>query len=81
MSSCLGVINKYAKAKNLMKDRDPQLLGEDIRTGLTAIVAVKLRDPQFEGQTKAKLGNASIRSMVHPGHQRKAGRVAGRTPR
>ena len=63
-SALTAVINKYAKAKNLVKDKDPQLLGEDIRTGLTAIVAVKLRDPQFEGQTKAKLGNASIRSMV-----------------
>jgi DNA gyrase subunit B len=59
-----AVVNKYAKAKNLVKDKDPQLLGEDIRAGLTAVVAVKLRDPQFEGQTKAKLGNASIRSMV-----------------
>ena len=58
------VVNKYAKAKNLVKDKDPSLQGEDIRAGLTAIVAVKLREPQFEGQTKAKLGNASIRSLV-----------------
>jgi DNA gyrase subunit B len=59
-----AVINKYAKAKNLLKDKDPVLQGEDIREGLTAIVSVKLRDPQFEGQTKAKLGNTSIRSLV-----------------
>ncbi|HET9070313.1 MAG TPA: DNA topoisomerase subunit B [Acidimicrobiales bacterium] len=58
------VVNKYAKAKNLVKEKDPSLQGEDIRAGLTAIVAVKLREPQFEGQTKAKLGNASIRSLV-----------------
>ncbi len=59
-----AVVNKYAKAKNMVKDKDPTLLGEDIRAGLTAIVSVKLTDPQFEGQTKAKLGNASIRSLV-----------------
>ncbi|HLI01543.1 MAG TPA: DNA gyrase subunit B, partial [Acidimicrobiales bacterium] len=59
-----GVINRYAKAKNLIKEKDPALQGEDIRAGLTAIVAVKLHDPQFEGQTKAKLGNASMKSLV-----------------
>ncbi|MHB1929027.1 MAG: DNA gyrase/topoisomerase IV subunit B [Acidimicrobiales bacterium] len=59
-----SVVNKYAKAKGLVKEKDPSILGEDIREGLTAIVAVKLREPQFEGQTKAKLGNASIRSLV-----------------
>ncbi|MGI8752160.1 MAG: DNA gyrase/topoisomerase IV subunit B [Acidimicrobiales bacterium] len=58
------VVNRYAKAKNLVKDKDPALQGEDIREGLTAIVSVKLTDPQFEGQTKAKLGNTGIRSMV-----------------
>ena len=50
--------------KNLLKEKDENLLGEDIREGLTAIVAVKLRDPQFEGQTKAKLGNVPMRSFV-----------------
>jgi DNA gyrase subunit B len=59
-----NVVNKYAKAKGLVKEKDDNLLGEDIREGLTAIVSVKLRDPQFEGQTKAKLGNVSIRSLV-----------------
>jgi DNA gyrase subunit B len=59
-----SVLNKYARAKNLLKEKDDNLLGEDIREGITAIVAVKLREPQFEGQTKAKLGNVSIRSFV-----------------
>ncbi|HJV09464.1 MAG TPA: DNA topoisomerase (ATP-hydrolyzing) subunit B [Acidimicrobiales bacterium] len=59
-----NVVNRYAKAKGLLKEKDDNLLGEDIREGLTAIVSVKLREPQFEGQTKAKLGNVSIRSLV-----------------
>ncbi|MGH9189658.1 MAG: DNA topoisomerase (ATP-hydrolyzing) subunit B [Acidimicrobiales bacterium] len=59
-----NVVNKYARAKTLLKEKDDNLLGEDIREGLTAIVSVKLRDPQFEGQTKAKLGNVGIRSLV-----------------
>ncbi|HEV3400455.1 MAG TPA: DNA topoisomerase (ATP-hydrolyzing) subunit B, partial [Acidimicrobiales bacterium] len=59
-----NVVNKYARAKGLLKEKDDNLLGEDIREGLTAIVSVKLREPQFEGQTKAKLGNVSIRSLV-----------------
>jgi len=59
-----NVVNRYARAAKLLKEKDDNLLGEDIREGLTAIVSVKLREPQFEGQTKAKLGNVSIRSMV-----------------
>ncbi|MDQ6728483.1 MAG: DNA topoisomerase (ATP-hydrolyzing) subunit B [Actinomycetota bacterium] len=59
-----NVVNKYARNAKLLKEKDDNLLGEDIREGLTAIVSVKLREPQFEGQTKAKLGNVSIRSMV-----------------
>jgi DNA gyrase subunit B len=59
-----AVVNKYARAKGLLKEKDENLLGEDIREGLTAIVAVKLREPQFEGQTKAKLGNVPMRSFV-----------------
>jgi DNA gyrase subunit B len=58
------VINKYARSKNLLKEKDDNLTGEDIREGITAIISVKLREPQFEGQTKAKLGNVSIRSFV-----------------
>ncbi len=59
-----SVVNKYARSSGGLKEKDENLLGEDIREGLTAIVTVKLRDPQFEGQTKAKLGNVSIRSFV-----------------
>ncbi len=59
-----SVVNKYARAKGLLKEKDDNLLGEDIREGITAIVAVKLREPQFEGQTKAKLGNVPMRSFV-----------------
>ncbi|MDP9388705.1 MAG: DNA topoisomerase (ATP-hydrolyzing) subunit B [Actinomycetota bacterium] len=59
-----NVLNKYARSKNLLKDKDGNLLGEDIREGLTAIIAVRLRDPQFEGQTKSKLGNVSVRGLV-----------------
>jgi DNA gyrase subunit B len=59
-----NVLNKYARAGGQLKEKEENLLGEDIREGLTAIVAVKLREPQFEGQTKAKLGNVPIRSLV-----------------
>jgi DNA gyrase subunit B len=59
-----NAVNKYARAKGQLKEKEENLLGEDIREGLTAIVAVKLTDPQFEGQTKAKLGNVHIRSLV-----------------
>jgi DNA gyrase subunit B len=62
--SLTNVVNRYAKEKNLLKEKDPNLLGEDIREGLTAVISVRLRDPQFEGQTKAKLGNVSMRSLV-----------------
>ncbi len=59
-----NAVNKYAKARGLLKDKDDNLQGEDIREGVTAIIAVKLAEPQFEGQTKTKLGNVSIRSLV-----------------
>ncbi len=59
-----NVANKYARAKGTLKEKDDNLLGEDIREGLTAIISVRLQDPQFEGQTKAKLGNVPIRSLV-----------------
>ncbi len=57
-------INDFARAKNILKEKDLNLTGEDIREGLTAIVSVKVRQPQFEGQTKTKLGNSEIRSYV-----------------
>ncbi|HKX33854.1 MAG TPA: DNA topoisomerase (ATP-hydrolyzing) subunit B [Actinomycetota bacterium] len=59
-----NVINRYARAKGLLKDKEDNLLGEDVREGLIAIVSVRLREPQFEGQTKTKLGNTTMRSLV-----------------
>src|SRR4030081_2332292 len=59
-----NVVNRYAKGKGLLKEKDENLTGEDIREGLTAIVSVKLRNPQFEGQTKTKLGNTEMRSVM-----------------
>ena len=62
--SLTRVIGNYAKTKGMLKEKDPPLTGDDCREGLTAIISVKLRDPQFEGQTKTKLGNTEIRSFV-----------------
>ncbi|MGD0053850.1 MAG: DNA topoisomerase (ATP-hydrolyzing) subunit B [Acidimicrobiales bacterium] len=59
-----NVVNRYARKRNLLKEKDDNLMGEDIREGLTAIISVRLTEPQFEGQTKGKLGNVSIRSLV-----------------
>lgn len=58
------VINKYAREHGLLKDRDDNLSGEDVREGLTAVLSVKLTEPQFEGQTKTKLGNTEARTFV-----------------
>jgi DNA gyrase subunit B len=57
-------INRYVKGRNIVKGKDPTFQGDDVREGLTAIVSVRLADPQFEGQTKAKLGNTEMRSLV-----------------
>jgi DNA gyrase subunit B len=59
-----NVVNRYSRSRNLLKEKEENLDGKDIREGLTAIVSVRLKDPQFEGQTKAKLGNVPIRSLV-----------------
>jgi DNA gyrase subunit B len=59
-----ATINKYAKNWGVLKEKDPKLTGEDIREGLTAIVSVKLGDPQFEGQTKTKLGNTEAKTFI-----------------
>ncbi|HLF70304.1 MAG TPA: ATP-binding protein, partial [Actinomycetota bacterium] len=59
-----NVVNRYARGKGLLKEKEPAFEGNDIREGLVAIVSVKLREPQFEGQTKTKLGNTEIRSVV-----------------
>jgi DNA gyrase subunit B len=57
-------VNAYAREKGLLKEKDENLTGEDIREGLTAIISVRIGEPQFEGQTKSKLGNVSMRSLV-----------------
>ncbi len=59
-----STINRYARNAALLKEKDPNLSGDDVREGLTAIVSVKLREPQFEGQTKTKLGNTDIKGFV-----------------
>ena len=57
-------INDYARSKGILKEKDSNLSGDDTREGLSAVISVKLRDPQFEGQTKGKLGNTEIRGLV-----------------
>jgi DNA gyrase subunit B len=60
-----SLVNRYARERwNLLKDKEPNLSGEDVREGLTAIVSIKLREPQFEGQTKTKLGNTEAKTFV-----------------
>ncbi|ORW10373.1 DNA topoisomerase (ATP-hydrolyzing) subunit B [Mycobacterium kyorinense] len=59
-----SVVNKYAKDRKLLKDKDPNLTGDDIREGLAAVISVKVSEPQFEGQTKTKLGNTEVKSFV-----------------
>jgi len=63
-SALTRVMNDYGRKQKIIKDNEPNLAGDDTRDGLTAVVSVKLTDPQFEGQTKAKLGNPEIRSQV-----------------
>ena len=75
-----NVLNRYARAKGVLKEKDDNLIGEDIREGLIAIVSVKLRDPQFEGQTKTKLGNTEMRSLVETTVNDEARRVARGAP-
>lgn len=58
------IINDYARKNNIIKESEPSLTGEDIREGLTAIISVKVKEPQFEGQTKAKLGNPEVRTAT-----------------
>jgi len=63
-SALTSLVNKYARDKGLLKEKDENLTGDDIREGLTAVVSVKLGEPQFEGQTKTKLGNTEARTFV-----------------
>nr|WP_311524664.1 DNA topoisomerase (ATP-hydrolyzing) subunit B [uncultured Varibaculum sp.] len=63
-SALTSLMNKYARDKGILKDKDHNLTGDDIREGLTAVISVKLTEPQFEGQTKTKLGNTEARTFV-----------------
>jgi DNA gyrase subunit B len=74
------VVNKYARGKNLLKEKDPNLQGEDIREGITAIISVRLREPQFEGQTKAKLGNTAMKTLVQKATNERLGDWLGENP-
>ncbi len=67
------VLNKYARGHNLLKEKDANLAGEDVREGLTGIISVRLREPQFEGQTKGKLGNPEIKTLVQKATNEKLG--------
>ncbi len=63
-SALTGALNKYARDKGVLKEKDENLSGEDVREGLTAVISAKLTDPQFEGQTKTKLGNPGMAGFV-----------------
>jgi DNA gyrase subunit B len=73
-------LNAYARSKGLLKERDENLTGEDVREGLTAVISVKLADPQFEGQTKAKLGNPPVEGLVKETVNRKLGEFMEENP-
>jgi DNA gyrase subunit B len=73
-------LNAYARQKGLLKDRDQNLSGEDVREGLTAVISIKLHDPQFEGQTKTKLGNPPIEGLVKEAVNRRLGEFLEETP-
>ncbi|MBK5110777.1 MAG: DNA topoisomerase (ATP-hydrolyzing) subunit B [Thermoleophilia bacterium] len=70
-SALTRTLNAYARSKGILKEKDANLAGEDVREGLTAVISVKLHDPQFEGQTKTKLGNPPIRGLVEETVNRK----------
>ncbi|MDX6523040.1 MAG: gyrase subunit [Gaiellales bacterium] len=73
-------LNDYARAKGLLKEKEEPLSGDDCREGLAAIISVKMRDPQFEGQTKTKLGNPSIRGLVETSSNAKLGEFLEENP-
>ncbi len=73
-------LNAYAREKGLLKEKDANLSGEDVREGLTAVISVKLRDPQFEGQTKTKLGNPPVEGLVKETVNRKLGEFLEENP-
>jgi len=73
-------INDYARSNNILKEKDENLQGEDVREGLTAIISVKLKDPQFEGQTKTKLGNSEMKGFVESTVNSKLAEFMGENP-
>jgi DNA gyrase subunit B len=79
-SALTRTLNAYARTKGLLKERDENLQGEDVREGLTAVISVKLHDPQFEGQTKTKLGNPPIEGLVKETVNRKLGEFLEENP-
>ena len=79
-SALTRTLNDYARKKGLLKEKDDSLSGEDVREGLTAIVSVKLHDPQFEGQTKGKLGNPRMKGFVESTVNRKLGEFLEENP-
>ena len=79
-SALTRTLNAYARNKGLLKEKDDNLAGEDVREGLTAVISVKLHDPQFEGQTKTKLGNPPIEGLVEETVNRKLGEFLEENP-
>ena len=79
-SALTRTINAYAREKGLLKEKDPNLSGEDVREGLTAVISVKLAEPQFEGQTKTKLGNPPVEGLVKETVNRKLGEFLEENP-
>ena len=79
-SALTRTLNAYAREKGMLKEKDENLSGEDVREGLTAVISVKLRDPQFEGQTKTKLGNPPVEGLVKETVNRKLGEFLEENP-
>jgi DNA gyrase subunit B len=79
-SALTRTLNAYARAKGMLKEKDENLSGEDVREGLTAVISVKLADPQFEGQTKTKLGNPPVEGLVKETVNRKLGEFLEENP-
>ena len=80
-ASLTTLVNTWGEEWGLIKKREDRVTGDDIREGLTAIISIKLADPQFEGQTKTKLGNTEAKGFVQRARQRPARRLAGEEPR
>jgi len=79
-SALTRTLNAYARGKGVLKEKDENLTGDDVREGLTAVISVKLQDPQFEGQTKTKLGNPQIEGLVKETVNRKLGEFFEENP-